>query len=74
MNIQVEKFDFESLGLFDLKLEIKDALEERKYIKLIELTARLEEVAKSQNADNYEEARIISAKARQLQRLRKYEK
>ena len=70
MNIQVEKFDFESLGLFDLKLEIKDALEERKYIKLIELTARLEEVAKSQNADNYEEARIISAKARQLQRLR----
>lgn len=74
LNIQVEKFDFESLGLFDLKLEIKDALEERKYIKLIELTARLEEVAKSQNADNYEEARIISAKARQLQRLRKYEK
>ena len=74
MNIQVEKFDFESLGLFDLKLEIKDALEERKYIKLIELTARLEEVAKSQNADNYEEARIIYAKARQLQRLRKYEK
>ena len=70
LNIQVEKFDFESLGLFDLKLEIKDALEERKYIKLIELTARLEEVAKSQNADNYEEARIISAKARQLQRLR----
>ena len=70
MNIQVEKFDFESLGLFDLKLEIKDALEEIKYIKLIELTARLEEVAKSQNADNYEEARIISAKARQLQRLR----
>ena len=58
----------------DLKLEIKDALEERKYIKLIELTARLEEVAKSQNADNYEEARIISAKARQLQRLRSYEK
>ena len=74
LNIQVEKFDFESLGLFDLKLEIKDALEERKYIKLIELTARLEEVAKSQNADNYEEARIISAKARQLQRLRQYEK
>lgn len=70
LNIQVEKFDFESLGLFDLKLEIKDALEERKYIKLIELTAILEEVAKSQNADNYEEARIISAKARQLQRLR----
>ena len=70
LNIQVEKFDFESLGLFDLKLEIKDALEERKYIKLIELTARLEEVAKSQNADNYEEARIISAKARQLQRLK----
>ena len=70
LNIQVEKFDFESLGLFDLKLEIKDALEERKYIKLIELTARLEEVAKSQNADNYEDARIISAKARQLQRLR----
>lgn len=70
LNIQVEKFDFESLGLFDLKLEIKDALEERKYTKLIELTARLEEVAKSQNADNYEEARIISAKARQLQRLR----
>ena len=70
LNIQIEKFDFESLGLFDLKLEIKDALEERKYIKLIELTARLEEVAKSQNADNYEEARIISAKARQLQRLR----
>ena len=70
LNIQVEKFDFESIGLFDLKLEIKDALEERKYIKLIELTARLEEVAKSQHADNYEEARIISAKARQLQRLR----
>ena len=70
LKIQVEKFDFESLGLFDLKLEIKDALEERKYIKLIELTARLEEVTKSRNADNYEEARIISAKARQLQRLR----
>ena len=31
LNIQVEKFDFESLGLFDLKLEIKDALEERKH-------------------------------------------
>ena len=69
LNIQVEKFDFESLGLFDLKLEIKDALEERKYIKLIELTARLEEVAKSQNADNDKEERIISAKARELKRL-----
>ena len=68
--ILVEKFDFESLGLFDLKLEILQALEEKKDKKLVELTAKLEEVARSQNADDLESATRISAKARQLQRLR----
>ena len=68
--ILVEKFDFESLGLFDLKLEILQALEEKKDKKLVELTAKLEEVARSQNADDLESATRIFAKARQLQRLR----
>ena len=68
--ILVEKFDFESIGLFDLKLEILQALEEKKDKKLVELTAKLEEVARSQNADDLESATRISAKARQLQRLR----
>ena len=70
LRIMVEKFDFESLGLFDLKLEILQALEEKKNKKLIELTTRLEEVAKNRNADNLDDARKILAKARQLQRLR----
>ena len=70
LRIMVEKFDFESLGLFDLKLEILQALEEKKDKKLIELTTRLEEVAKNRNADNLDDARKILAKARQLQRLR----
>jgi len=70
LRIMVEKFDFESLGLFDLKLEILQALEEKKDKKLIELTTRLEEVAKNRNADNLDGARKILAKARQLQRLR----
>ena len=70
LRIMVEKFDFESLGLFDLKLEILQALEEKKDKKLIELTTRLEEVAKNRNADNLDDARKILAKAKQLLRLR----
>ena len=70
LRIMVEKFDFESLGLFDLKLEILQALEEKKDKKLVELTTRLEEVAKNHNADNLDDARKILAKAKQLLRLR----
>ena len=70
LKIQIEKFDFESLGLFDLKMEMLNALEKKNDKKLIELSARLEEVAGTLNAVDLDDAKKISAKARQLQRLR----
>ena len=70
LKIQIEKFDFESLGLFDLKMEMLNALEKKNDKKLIELSARLEEVASTLNAVDLDDAKKISAKARQLQRLR----
>ena len=70
LKIQIEKFDFESLGLFDLKMKMLNALEKKNDKKLIELSARLEEVASTLNAVDLDDAKKISAKARQLQRLR----
>ena len=66
IKIQIEKFDFESLGRFDLKMELKTALENKKYKELVELAKQLVGVAKDNGQDYLNSARIILSKAEQI--------
>ena len=69
LKILVEKFDFESLGAFETKLSILQAIEEKNYADLIKYLKELDETAQAQEYDNYAGVKSLCVKADQLKRL-----
>lgn len=69
LRIKIEKFDFESFGLYELKTETLNALNNKDYQGIIKYLATLNEIAKEQKVDNYQDVKDLLTKAEQLQRL-----
>ena len=67
--IQIEKFDFESLGCFELKFEMLKAIETQDFNKLCETALKLEKIAEEQNSEDKSYVKGLRVKAEQIRRL-----
>ena len=69
LHILIEKFDFESLNCFEIKLEMLNALETRDFDKLSKNATILEEIAKCGSFDDQDSLIQLINAIEQLKRL-----
>ena len=67
--IQIEKLDFESLGCFELKMEMLNAVEKKDFNRLSNIAIKLETIAKNRNSEDFAFVKNLCVKVQQLKRL-----
>ena len=67
--IQIEKLDFESLGCFELKMEMLNAVEKKDFNRLSDIAIKLETIAKNRNSEDFAFVKNLCVKVQQLKRL-----
>ena len=65
------KLTFDSLGSYDLKVELYDAIDKGDLDEIIELLSKLEKIAAELASDDYGEINSLFKKATQIKRLSK---
>lgn len=68
---QIDRLDFESLGSYDLKVDLFSAIDRDDLDEIIELLSKLEKIAADLASDDYAEINALFRKATQIKRLSK---
>lgn len=71
LTTQIDRLDFDSLGSYDLKVELYDAIDNGNLDEIIELLSKLEKIAADLASDDYGEINALFKKATQIKRLSK---
>lgn len=69
LKIHVDRLDFESLGCYELKLDLLQAIEDKNIDDIIELLSKLDEIAAELESEDYAEIKSLYTKATKLKRL-----
>ena len=71
MSIQVDRLDFDSLGCFDLKMDLISAIESKNIDLIEKLLLKLDEIAAKMESDDLTEIKSLYSKSSQLKRMAK---
>lgn len=69
IKVNIEKFDFQTLGLPEMRNKLKDALNNKEYAKLESLGKEVEQTAKDVDMDNYGNAKDLYEKIKNLNKM-----
>ena len=68
LQIQIEKFDFESLSAFENKLELLSAIENKNYMLIYKTLKKVEEIAKSMESEDVDKIKEMCNCAENIMR------
>lgn len=71
LSIQIDRLDFESLGCYDLKMDLINAIESKNIDLIEKLLSKLDEIATKMESDDLTEIKSLYAKSSQIKRMAK---